>query len=677
MPEFEVCVKVAEREVTRVTVVDGELVVVGRKGGRIALDPGEVRGVPADLGARERRVEVESEYVSRKHCLLWVESGELRVRDLHSVHGTYVGVPGGATVTTTSGPVELVLVSAVHAGTPSPEPVDFARVRSEEDYVRALVRSAREWARVTGVQLDIHTETREGPIGRTEEVSRLRVGDRHALRVTRGHHTARVSFEKAREVLSRYVVTQNALYEAVARGVRRGARVEPVLASKAMQDLCWDLARCALGDLRVILLGETGVGKSRMARRYHEATGRRGEFITIDCTQYDDRTRLRAEMFGAEPDAWPGLRRRYLGAFERARGGTVFIDEVGDLAPENQGQLLTFLDEGCFSRILGTDVLESDARVVCGTRQDLGRAVHEGRFREDLWYRLAGMVITIPPLRERPEDVEALLGERTVARTDGGEERSVREALTDDALEFLKRYAWPGNARELDTFCRRLPVKLGERERADAALCEEVLRAGAPVARETASASSQPPTRVSSRPPESVVEGDSGPWRAPVQFEKGRPVERERVSWEGVIEGALRDYALARGMKGDGDPGLGALFTVKSAKGEDDRGAFLDFVEKYVKPRIVARAMGLEARRELPASFVAEQWKRALGFGDGKSIRDLTGAYFTLQRRQALWGVLRRRGVELDAGLAAKIAGEANVDQLDRWIAEAERGEWP
>jgi len=100
-------------------------------------------------------------------------------------------------------------------------------------------------------------------------------------------------------------------------------------------------------------------------------------------------------------------------------------------------------------------------------------------------------------------------------------------------------------------------------------------------------------------------------------------------------------------------------------------------VEKYVKPRIVARAMGLEARRELPASFVAEQWKRALGFGDGKSIRDLTGAYFTLQRRQALCEVLRRRGVELDAELTAKVAGEARVDQLDRWIAEAERGEWP
>lgn len=664
MQGFQVSVRVAELEVERAQVDEGELVMIGRKGARIDLDPDELRGVPE--GLRARRVEVESEYVSRKHCLLWVEGGQLQVRDLHSVQGTQVGIAGAETIATSAERVELSLVSSSRAGVVQPDAVDLSAVRGEADFVETLTRNVREWARVTGVQLAVEVEADEGQLGRTEDASRLRAGVRHALVVTRGHHTARVSFELARDALTRYVAAQNAQFAAVQHGAWRAAAAQPMVAlSAAMQSVCWRVAQCATNDLRVILLGETGVGKTLMARRYHEAASG-GELVTIDCTQYDDVTRLRAELFGAEPGAWTGLARRYVGAFERARGGTVFIDEIGELTPENQKQLLTFLDRGRFARVLGTEELESNARILCGTKQDLGRAVKEGRFREDLWYRLAGMVITIPPLRERPDDIEALLAHRTV--TVGGRERPATRVLTPDALQLLLRYAWPGNARELEMFCKRLPIFLKGRDLADATLCEEVLRAGNPNPAVEAPASSRPAPGVA------ATERDAETWRPPVEFQEGRPERLAPVSWSAVVEASLVDYALSRGISVTDDQALRALFTTDGADGSV--GVFKDFVERHLKPRFVARATGIDGQRAMPQGFTAEHWKHALGFGDGTSIRQLLRGYFVLDRRRRLHDALAQRGA-VPSDQLRRVGREDDPDTLDRWIARAARGEDP
>ncbi len=661
MAEFEVCVRVAEVEVARVSVGEGELVLVGRRGARIELDPDELASVPERLRARVRRVEVDSEHVSRKHCLVWADGGQLRVRDLRSALGTQVSVAGAETLSTAADAVELSLVPTSRAGLDQPDPVDLAAVRGEGDFAEALARSVREWARARGVQFAVEVEAREGQVGRSEDGLRLRVGAQHALSVSRGHRTARVPFDLARDALARYVASQNAQFVAVLQGARRAALALPtVAASAAMQQVCWRVAQCAVNDLRVILLGETGVGKTLMARRYHEAAGG-AEFVTIDCTQYEDVTRLRAELFGAEPGAWTGLTRRHVGAFERARNGTVFIDEVGDLAQENQGQLLTFLDGGRFTRVLGTEEFESNARVVCGTRQDLRRAVREGRFREDLWYRLAGMVVTIPPLRERPEDVEALLAAQVVRAN--GREVAAAEALTPEARRRLLAYAWPGNTRELEMFCRRLPLFLDGAERADVARCEAALRAGDPGASPEAS-----PSRPA---PPAERERDGAAWRSPVTFDDGVPTSLAPVSWGGVIEEALRDYAIARGLQVDDEHLLGALFRVDAPDGETTVGAFKDFVDKHFKPRFAARATGVEGLGALPSGFVAEHWKNALGFGDGTSIRQLLHASFALDRRRAACARLQRLG--LASPEALKELARRDVDDLDPWLAGLER----
>ncbi len=666
MAGFQVSVRVAELEVEQVRVDIGELVLIGRKGARFDLDPDELRLVPDALRGRLRRVEVESEYVSRKHCLLWVEDGQLRVRDLYSAQGTQVGIAGAETLSTTAERIDVSLVPASRAGLTQPDPIDLSKVRGEQDYADTLTRNVREWARVTGVQIDVDVEARDGQLGRTEDSLRLRLGGARALVVARGHHTARVSFDLARDALARYVASQNAQFAAVQQGVQRAAAAQPMVAmSASMQAACWQIAQCATNDLRVILLGETGVGKTLMARRYHEAAGG-AEFVTIDCTQYDDVTRLRAELFGAEPGAWTGLTRRYVGAFERARDGSVFIDEIGELAPENQKQLLTFLDRGRFTRVLGTDELESNARILCGTRQDLGRAVREGRFREDLWYRLAGMVITIPPLRERPEDIEELLSCRMVAVD--GRERPATRVLTADAMRFLTRYAWPGNARELEMFCKRLPVFLKGREEADAALCDEVLRAGNP------SSPTEGRAPGTSTTPSATVEPSTESWRPTVVFDEGRPDELAHVSWDGVIEAALRDYGLTRGIATTDAQALRALFTVDDTGGESTVGVFKEFVDRHLKPRFIARATGLEGHRGLPVGFTAEHWKHALGFGDGTSIKQLLRVCFVLERRRKVREALERRGAAAGA-LLRRIGSEDNLDTLDRWIARIERGE--
>lgn len=664
MRVFHASVRVADLEVDRVEVSTSELVLIGRKGARIDLDPDELREVPDSVRGCVRRVEVDSEYVSRKHCLLWVEDGRLRVRDLYSAQGTHMSLGGAETVVTSAARVDLSLVPASRAGIAQPDAVDFASACGEPEYVEVLTRHVREWARSTGVELEVRVETREGQLGRTEDTSRLPVGARHALVVSRGMHTARVAFELARDTLARYVVAQNAQFVAVQQGVERAATSHPmVTASKAMQDARWQVARCAAADLRVILLGETGVGKTLMARCYHDASDG-GAFITLDCTQHEDVTRLRAELFGAEPGAWPGLTRRYIGAFERARNGTVFIDEVGDLGAENQGQLLTFLDRGHFTRMMGNEELVSNARILCGTRQDLRRAVAEGRFREDLWYRLAGMVITLPPLRERPDDIRALLDEHVVDVN--GEERSATRALTPEALRFLLRYPWPGNARELEMFCRRLPIFLDGRELADELLCEKALRAGDPGVK--------PSTRPSTPAAPFVAQREGDAWQPPVEFDDGRPARLRAVSWSGVIEAALSDYAHTRGVAVTDDQALRALFALD---GEPLGSAFRDFVEKHLKPRFVARATGVDGRRTLPAGFVAEHWKLALGFADGTSVRQLLRASFVLDRRQRLRAELERQGRKVSAVDLLRLGAERSTDVLDAWIARAERGEDP
>jgi two-component system response regulator GlrR len=215
------------------------------------------------------------------------------------------------------------------------------------------------------------------------------------------------------------------------------------------------LEKAAVRDIKVLLEGETGTGKSAAARSIHGESARRDHpFIMLNCGAIPA-TLLESELFGHVKSAFTGAVDR-TGAFEAADGGTIFLDEIGELPLDMQVKLLTVLDEAAVRRVGANQVRPVDVRVIAATNRDLRTAVNAGEFREDLYYRLAVLRIRMPALRERPEDLpvlaQSILGR--LARPD----ESFAHLLTDELLEALQRAAWPGNIRELGNYLEQCVV---------------------------------------------------------------------------------------------------------------------------------------------------------------------------------------------------------------------------
>jgi len=209
-------------------------------------------------------------------------------------------------------------------------------------------------------------------------------------------------------------------------------------------------------DASVLLLGETGVGKNRLAQLIHERSGRRGKpLVHVNCQALPG-TLIESELFGHEKGAFTGAFERRIGRFEVANGGAVLLDEIGDLSPVLQGKLLRVLESGEFERVGSTRTAEVDVRVIAATNRDLDRAVAEGRFRDDLYYRIGVFPITIPPLRERRDDIPLLTWYfiTTLKATLGKTIKDVPEATMD----FFRSYGWPGNVRELENMIERAMI---------------------------------------------------------------------------------------------------------------------------------------------------------------------------------------------------------------------------
>ena len=207
------------------------------------------------------------------------------------------------------------------------------------------------------------------------------------------------------------------------------------------------VARVAATDVPALILGETGTGKELVARAIHESSARaRGPFIAENCGVFTEGV-LQSELFGHEAGAFTGATGRRRGVFEQAAGGTLLLDEVGELAPRVQASLLRVLQDGSLRRVGGEGRLHVDVRVLAATHRDLAAMVAAGTFREDLYYRLRGATIEVPPLRARASDV-ALLVQSFL-----DEVRATRQGrgltVTREALRALGSYAWPGNVREL------------------------------------------------------------------------------------------------------------------------------------------------------------------------------------------------------------------------------------
>jgi Nif-specific regulatory protein len=219
--------------------------------------------------------------------------------------------------------------------------------------------------------------------------------------------------------------------------------------SSALKRVYERVALAAQTDATVLLRGETGTGKGLFARAVHVNSPRQGgPFVTVDCTTLPGQL-VESELFGHERGAFTGAERRVRGKVELAHQGTLFLDEIGDLPLESQGKLLRFLQERSFERIGGRETLHADVRVICATHRDLERATAEGKFREDLFYRVRVVEIEVPPLRVRgPEEIEILA--RHFADTYAARYGRPEPTFEPSALAALSAHSWPGNVRELE-----------------------------------------------------------------------------------------------------------------------------------------------------------------------------------------------------------------------------------
>jgi DNA-binding NtrC family response regulator len=200
-------------------------------------------------------------------------------------------------------------------------------------------------------------------------------------------------------------------------------------------------------DITVLIEGESGVGKELFAQAIHEMSQRRHKpLVTVNCGAIPEGL-IESELFGNEKGAYTGAVERRIGYFEQADGSTIFLDEIGEMPQAAQVRLLRVLETGAFSRVGSSKVIKVDVRVIAATNKDLGREVQAGRFREDLYYRLSTVVLKIPPLRERPEDILPIF-EHFLHRF-AQKYNSSPKRLTEDARRLLLRYRWPGNIREL------------------------------------------------------------------------------------------------------------------------------------------------------------------------------------------------------------------------------------
>jgi DNA-binding NtrC family response regulator len=223
--------------------------------------------------------------------------------------------------------------------------------------------------------------------------------------------------------------------------------------SRAMQALYKEIGRVAATAVSVLIRGETGTGKELVARAIYQHSPRAGQpFIAVNCGAIPE-TLLESELFGHERGAFTGAHVRRIGRFEQANGGTIFLDEIGDLSLSTQVKLLRVLQEKYIQRVGGNEKVPVDVRILSATHRDLESALRERQFREDLFYRLSAVTITLPPLSQRAEDIPDLVRyflQRSAVELGGGS-----PSIQAEALLFLQHQTWPGNVRELENVARQ------------------------------------------------------------------------------------------------------------------------------------------------------------------------------------------------------------------------------
>ncbi len=259
--------------------------------------------------------------------------------------------------------------------------------------------------------------------------------------------------EELLDVVAPAVAHARRMSEPVTLGPASPERDALVGRSRAMHDLYKEIGRVAPTLATVLIQGQTGTGKELIARAIYQHGDRSDRpFITVNCAAIPE-TLLESELFGHERGAFTGAQARRIGRFEQAQGGTIFLDEIGDLAPGTQSKLLRVLQEKCIQRLGSNETIRVDVRVLAATHRDLETAIREKEFREDLFYRLTVVVLRVPSLSERSEDIPDLV--RFFMQRYAADLGVNSPAIEPEALDWLQKQSWPGNVRELENVVRQ------------------------------------------------------------------------------------------------------------------------------------------------------------------------------------------------------------------------------
>ncbi len=257
-------------------------------------------------------------------------------------------------------------------------------------------------------------------------------------------------------MISKIVAQQSLVRENVIlrKVLKREYRFRDLVSKSPVMQAVFDLARTAAkSQSTILILGESGTGKELLARAIHaESPRRQAPFVDVSCAALTE-TLLESELFGHEKGAFTGALNRRRGKFEMAHGGTLFLDEIGDISPKLQLDLLRVLEERRFNRVGGNEPVQVDVRIVAATNRDLRKAVEEGKFREDLFYRLNVIPIALPPLRDRREDIPLLV--EHFLEVLGAEMSKRVDSVSPEAMRLLMAHCWPGNVRELRNVLER------------------------------------------------------------------------------------------------------------------------------------------------------------------------------------------------------------------------------
>ncbi|WP_437499227.1 sigma 54-interacting transcriptional regulator [Sorangium sp. So ce1099] len=444
---------------------------------------------------------IEDRTLSRAHASFRLSGGRVWVDDLGSKNGTFLG--GGRVERAEIALGEEVVLGSVALRVQAiGERGESLDLEGEERLFRGVedeLTRARQFRRPFALML-VRVGTTDAAQGWIEALrARLRPVDRVALYGPSAAHVllpeagaeeaqriaqtiAASTFPGGAQLLVGFALypdaggTADEFFAAAGEAARRASPEHPVecgpaaastlvqqapagagiIAGRQMRPLLAEVERVAASRIPVILHGETGTGKEVLARMVHERGPRKGRrIVRVNCGAIP-KDLIESTLFGHERGAFTGALQQQKGMFEEADGGTVFLDEIGELPPAAQAALLRVLEVGAFSRVGSSREIEVDVRVVAATHRDLEALSASGAFRADLYYRLSGVIIEIPPLRDRSDEIEPLVRQFLRAASEANGRRI--EGITPEALALLKAYSWPGNVRELRNVMERAVV---------------------------------------------------------------------------------------------------------------------------------------------------------------------------------------------------------------------------